>query len=164
MRSILIDYQTEELETRVQLFILQAERETYQDRLEIGDRMYGECHAHDNQSHPRPKDLPSCLVPLPSHLLQIAEITRVSPLRNPYIIQHRLASPQPNPEHHKTLPKRTQPHMSNNRARSGSRSPHSPSRILAKALCYIAILSPFPFMYIVVLTSALPLSRSHLVP
>ena len=31
--SILVDYQTEELETSVQLLILQAERETYQDRL-----------------------------------------------------------------------------------------------------------------------------------
>ena len=31
--SILVDYQTEELETSVQLLILQAERETYRDRL-----------------------------------------------------------------------------------------------------------------------------------
>ena len=31
--SILDDYQTEELETSVQLLILQVERETYQDRL-----------------------------------------------------------------------------------------------------------------------------------
>ena len=31
--SILVDYQTKELETRVQLLILQAERETYWDRL-----------------------------------------------------------------------------------------------------------------------------------
>ena len=44
------------------------------------------CHAHDNQSHPRPKISPSCLVPLPSHLLQIAEITRASPLRTPYVV------------------------------------------------------------------------------
>ena len=47
------------------------------------------CHAHDNQSHPRPKDSPSRLVPLPSRFLQIAEITRASPLRTPYVIQHR---------------------------------------------------------------------------
>ena len=33
MGSILVDYQTEELETRIRLLILQAERETYQDRL-----------------------------------------------------------------------------------------------------------------------------------
>ena len=33
MGSILDDYQTKELETRVQLLILQAERETYRDRL-----------------------------------------------------------------------------------------------------------------------------------
>ena len=33
MRSILVDYQTEELETRVQLLILRVERETYRDRL-----------------------------------------------------------------------------------------------------------------------------------
>ena len=33
MESILDDYQTEELETRVQLLILRAERETYWDRL-----------------------------------------------------------------------------------------------------------------------------------
>ena len=31
--SILLDYQTEGLETSVQLLILQVERETYQDRL-----------------------------------------------------------------------------------------------------------------------------------
>ena len=31
--SILVDYQTEELETSVRLLILRAERETYQDRL-----------------------------------------------------------------------------------------------------------------------------------
>ena len=42
MGSILVDYQTEGLETRVQLLILQAERETYWERLGIGDRMYGE--------------------------------------------------------------------------------------------------------------------------
>ena len=42
MGSILVDYQTEELETRVQLLILRAERETYWDRLGIGDHMYGE--------------------------------------------------------------------------------------------------------------------------
>ena len=122
------------------------------------------CHACDNQSHPRPKDSPSRLVPLPSRLLQIAEITRASPLRNPYVIQHHLTSPQPNPEHHKTLPERTQPHASNNCACPGLHSPHSPPKILAKVLCCIAIFSPFPFMYIVVLASALPLSRSHLVP
>ena len=40
--SILVDYQTEELGTRVQLLILRVERGTYQDRLEIRDRMYGE--------------------------------------------------------------------------------------------------------------------------
>ena len=62
------------------------------------------CHARDNQSHPRPKISPSCLVPLPSRLLQIAEITRASPLRIPYVIQHRFASPQPNLEHLKTSP------------------------------------------------------------
>ena len=122
------------------------------------------CHARDNQLHPKPKDLPSHLVPPPSHLLQIAEITRVSPLRNPYVIQHHLASPQPNPEHHKTSPERTQPHMSNNHACPGLHSPHSPSRILAKVSCCIAIFSPFPFMYIVVLALALLLSRSCLVP
>ena len=33
MGSILVDYQTEELETRVQLLILQVEREMYRDRL-----------------------------------------------------------------------------------------------------------------------------------
>ena len=33
MESILVDYQTEELETSVQLLILRAEREMYQDRL-----------------------------------------------------------------------------------------------------------------------------------
>ena len=33
MGSILVDYQTEELETRLRLLILQAERETYWDRL-----------------------------------------------------------------------------------------------------------------------------------
>ena len=31
--SILVDYQTEELETSVRLLILQAEKETYRDRL-----------------------------------------------------------------------------------------------------------------------------------
>ena len=121
------------------------------------------CHAHDNQSHPRPKDSPSHLVPLPSRLLQIAEITCTSPLCNPYVIQHCLASPQPNPEHHKTSPERTQLHMSNNHTHPGSCSPHSPSRILAKVPCCIAIFSPFSFMYIVVLALALPLSHSRLV-
>ena len=33
MGSILVDYQTEGLETSVQLLILRAERETYRDRL-----------------------------------------------------------------------------------------------------------------------------------
>ena len=33
MGSILVDYQTEGLETSVRLLILRAERETYQDRL-----------------------------------------------------------------------------------------------------------------------------------
>ena len=59
------------------------------------------CHAHDNQSHPRPKASPSCLVPLSSHPLQVAEITLMSSLHNPYVIQHYLASPQPNLEHHR---------------------------------------------------------------
>ena len=68
------------------------------------------CHTHDNQSHPRLKDLPSRLVPLLLRLLQIAKITRVSLLRSPYVIQHHLASPQPNLEHHKTSPERLQPH------------------------------------------------------
>ena len=45
-----------------------------------------DCHARDNQSHPRPKISPSRLVPLPSRLLQIAEITCTSPLRTPYVI------------------------------------------------------------------------------
>ena len=40
--SILVDYQTEELETRVRLLILRAEREMYRDRIGIGDHMYGE--------------------------------------------------------------------------------------------------------------------------
>ena len=62
------------------------------------------CHARDNQSHPRPKISPLRLVPLPSRLLQIAEITRASPLRTSYVIQHRFASPQPNLEHLKTSP------------------------------------------------------------
>ena len=44
------------------------------------------CHTRDNQSHPRPKISPSRLVPLPSRLLQIAEITRASPLCTPYVI------------------------------------------------------------------------------
>ena len=75
----------------------------------------GHCHARDNQSHPRPKHSPSPShpAPLPSRLLQIAEITRVSLLRNPYVIQHHLASPQPNLEHLKTLLERIQPHATN---------------------------------------------------
>ena len=84
----------------------------------------GYCHARDNQSHPRPKNSPSRLVPFPSRLLQIAEITRASPLRTPYVIQHQLASPQPNLEHLKTLPERIQPHATNlavSPARPGSR-------------------------------------------
>ena len=40
--SILVDYQTEGTEDRVQLLIVRAERETYRDRLRIGDCMYGE--------------------------------------------------------------------------------------------------------------------------
>ena len=111
------------------------------------------CHACDNQSHPKPKDSPLRLVPPSLCLLQVAEITRASPLCNPYIIHHHLASPQPNLEHHKTSPERTQPHASNNCARPGSRSLHLPSWILAKVLCCIAIFSSFPFMYIIVLVS-----------
>ena len=42
MGSILVDYQTEGLETRVWLLILQVERETYRERLGIRDRMYRE--------------------------------------------------------------------------------------------------------------------------
>ena len=62
------------------------------------------CHAHDNQSHPRVKASPSRLVPLPSHPLQVAEITLTSSLRNPYITHHHLTSPQPNLEHHRPCP------------------------------------------------------------
>ena len=40
--SILVDYQTEELETSVQLLILRAERENVLGQIIIGDRMYGE--------------------------------------------------------------------------------------------------------------------------
>ena len=86
--------------------------------------MESTCHARDNQSHPRPKDSPSCLVPPPSRLLQIAEITRTSPLRTSYVIQHRFVSPQPNLEHLKTSPKWIQPHATNlalSPARPGSR-------------------------------------------
>ena len=42
MGSILVDYQTEELETSVQLLILQAERENISGQIIIGDHMYGE--------------------------------------------------------------------------------------------------------------------------
>ena len=68
------------------------------------DKEEGTCHACDNQSHPRPKDLPSHLVPLSSCLLQVAEITCTSPLHNSYVIQHHLASPQLNLEHHRPHP------------------------------------------------------------
>ena len=40
--SILVDYQTEELETSVRLLILQAEREIVLGQIIIRDRMYGE--------------------------------------------------------------------------------------------------------------------------
>ena len=40
--SILVDYQTEELETSVRLFILRAERENISGQIIIGDHMYGE--------------------------------------------------------------------------------------------------------------------------
>ena len=40
--SILVDYQTEELETSVQLLILQAERENVSGQIIIRDHMYGE--------------------------------------------------------------------------------------------------------------------------
>ena len=73
----------------------------------------GICHTCDNQSHPRLKDSPSCPAPLPSRLLQIAEITHASLLRTPYVIQHQLASPQPNLEHLKTSPERIQLHTTN---------------------------------------------------
>ena len=46
-------------------------------------------------------------------MLQIAEITHTSPLHTPYVIQHHLASPQPNLEHLKTSPERIQPHTTN---------------------------------------------------
>ena len=69
-----------------------------------GGPVEGECHARDSQSHPRPKISPSRLVPLPSRLLQIAEITRASPLHTPYVIQHWFVPPQPNLEHLKTSP------------------------------------------------------------
>ena len=42
VRSILDDYQTEELETSVRLLILQVERENISGQIIIGDRMYGE--------------------------------------------------------------------------------------------------------------------------
>ena len=42
MGSILVDYQTEELETSVQLLILRAERENVSGQIIIGDCMYGE--------------------------------------------------------------------------------------------------------------------------
>ena len=42
MGSILVDYQTEELETSVRLLILQAEREIISGQIIIGDCMYGE--------------------------------------------------------------------------------------------------------------------------
>ena len=40
--SILVDYQTEEIETSVRLLILQAERENVSGQMIIRDRMYGE--------------------------------------------------------------------------------------------------------------------------
>ena len=40
--SILVDYQTEGTKDRVRLLIVQAERETYGDRLQIRDCMYRE--------------------------------------------------------------------------------------------------------------------------
>ena len=40
--SILVDYQTEELETSVRVLILRAERENVSGQIIIGDRMYEE--------------------------------------------------------------------------------------------------------------------------
>ena len=40
--SILVDYQTEELETSVRLLILRVERENVSGQIIIGDCMYGE--------------------------------------------------------------------------------------------------------------------------
>ena len=128
----------------------------------------GSCHARDNQSHPRPKLSPSRLVPLSLRPLQVAEITHVSLLRNPYVIPHHLASPQPNLEHYETLPEQTQLHASNlaiSPARPGLRRS---TRLLEISLspfyCHFTIFSSFPFMYIIVLVSALPLSYSCIVP
>ena len=98
------------------------------------------CHACDNQSHPRPKNSPSCLVPLPSCWLQIAEITHAPPLRTPYVIQHHLASSQPNLEHLKTSPERIQPHVTNlavSPARPGSRRSTRLLKNSLLSLCYI---------------------------
>ena len=47
----------------------------------------GHCHACDNQSHPRPKDSPSRLVPLPSR------VTTTHPLR--HIVSVRVPTTQP---------------------------------------------------------------------
>ena len=106
------------------------------------------CHAHDNQLHPRLKNSPLHLVPLPSHLLQITEITLASPLRTPYVIQHHLASPQPNLEHLKTSPKRIQPHATNLAISPACRRlapQYSPSGKLAKVPSIVTSLYLVPF-------------------
>ena len=91
---------------------------------------------------------PLHLVPLPLRLLQIAEITRTSPLRTPYVIQHHLASPQPNLEHLKTSPERIQPHATNlaiSPAHCRLAPQCSPSGKLAKVPSIVTSLYLVPF-------------------
>ena len=123
-----------------------------------------QCHARDNQSHPRPKFLPSRLVPPPRvHYRSPRSLARH------YYATHMSYHTTSRP--HNPTPQdlaRTQPHASNlaiSPARPGSRRS---TRLLEISLspyyCLFAIFSSFPFMYIIVLVSAVPLSRSHVVP
>ena len=122
------------------------------------------CHARDNQSHPRPKFSPSHLVPPP-------RIHYRSPrsLARHYHATHTSYHTTSRP--HNPIPQdlaRTQLHASNltiSPARPGSRrSTRLPEISLSPYYCLFTIFSSFPFMYIIVLVSALPMSRSRVVP
>ena len=122
------------------------------------------CHAHDNQSHPRPKFSPSRLVPPPRvHYRSPRSLARH------YYATHTSYHTTSRP-HNPTSqdPARTQPHASNlaiSPARPGSRrSAHLLETSPSPFCCHLAIFSSFPLMYTIVLVSALPLSRSRVVP
>ena len=119
------------------------------------------CHARDNQSHPRPKFSPLRLVPPPRvHYRSPRSLARH--YHATHTSYHTTSRPH-NPTSQDLA--RTQPHASNLAISPAHPDSRRSTRLLEISLspyyCLFAIFSSFPFMCIIVLFSALPLSRSR---